>query len=343
MSTPRMARGLVLAAMLTTWGAVQAPAQDAKPAEPPAPGAEGKGRGKRGGGDGAAAGSGSGGAPGSGSGRGGRGRDSGPVVVRVESAAKKLVPRVTRVVALLQGRKQADVYSKVTGRIASLGPNEGEAVKQGQTLFRVDRADPGESFLDTPVLSPLTGWVGRWHVQNVGEQVTAAAAVATVVDDQALRATAQLPAGDWLAVSKGIKVKAILAAETRDAQILTVARAADPISGRGSVTVEIDNPKRDWRAGLYATLAFELDPRERMLISATSLIITDKGSFVYVVDGETAKRVPVTYDVYDSDTVEILTGIDANVQVVSAGANLLGDKSPIRIADATPAAAEPSR
>lgn len=261
----------------------------------------------------------------------GRRREAGPVPVRVTPAVTKMSPREVAIVAMLNGRRQADVYSKVTGRIKTLGPAEGEAVKAGTVLFNVDRSDPGETYLNTPVVSPIAGWVGRWRVTNVGEQVTPTDSVVTIVDDVALRSIVNLPASDWLLVKRDTKVTAELGGETRPATIQTIAVSADPASGRGGITIEIANPKRDWRVGMFATVTLALEPKQRMLISATSLTITDKGTFVYIADGETARRVPVKYSVIDSDTVEILSGLKDNAQVISAGGNLIGDGSQIRI------------
>jgi multidrug efflux pump subunit AcrA (membrane-fusion protein) len=289
-------------------------------------GGEGKGERKgdgKGGGERAEGGRGGGGA----SGRGG----GGPQPVRVAQVERRLAPRLVAAVAPLAGRKQADVFSKVTGRIASIGPREGAPVKQGDVLFRVDRSDPGEVFLNTPVQSPLTGWIGRWAVTNVGEQVTPSAPVVTVVDDEQLKAVIYLPASDWVDVKPDTKITAALGEETREARIETIARAADPATGRGSVTVVIDNPKRDWRAGVFAKLTLALDPRERILISSASLVITDQGAYVYVADGEVARRVRVEFRLIDGDTVEITKGLEANTQVVVAGVNLLGDQSAIKI------------
>ena len=289
---------------------------------------------------------------GSGSGAGSRagkgGRDTGPIAVRVETAVKRVAPRVVSVVAALTGRRQADVYTKVLGRISAFGPGEGDPVKAGETLFRIDRSDPGETFLNSPVLSPIAGWVGRWHFTNVGEQVSPSDAVVTIVDDTALRAQVFLPTNDWLLVKKDTKVTAVIAGEKRVASILTIAQSADPASGRGSLTIEIANPKRDWRAGLYATLSVELDPKERMLVGSAGMSITDQGSYLYIVDESSgapiARRVAVTFDVVNSDTVEILSGLQNDAKVISAGSNLLGDKSPVKIVsdDAKPDGAAPA-
>ncbi len=278
---------------------------------------------------------------GSGSGSGGR-RDAGPSPVRVSPAVSRVSPREVKVVAMLNGRRQADVFSKVTGRISTLGPSEGEVVRQGSVLFRVDRSDPGETYLNTPVVSPISGWIGRWRVTNVGEQVTPADPVVTIVDDVALRAIVNLPASDWVLVKRDTKVFAVLGGEKRSATIQTIAVSADPASGRGGVTIEISNPKRDWRVGMFATVDLSLEPRKRMLISASSLTITDKGTFVYVADGEVARRLPVKYAVIDSDTVEILEGLEESAQVISAGGNLIGDGSPIKVLTNTPQGQAPA-
>lgn len=263
---------------------------------------------------------------------GGRGR-GGPVTVRVANVERKVAPRIVYAVAPLEGREQADVFSRVLGRITYIGPKEGEPVKINQILFRIDRSDPGETYLNAPVVSPLTGWVALWHVNHIGEQVSPSDPVVTVVDDRALKATAYLPSDDWLEVTPDTVVAATVGSRQRTARVATIARAADLASGRGSVSVTLDNAARDWRSGMYARFKFELAPKERTLVSASSLIITDQGAFVYVAEGEQARRVPVKFQLIDGDTVEITQGLDATARVVTAGANLLGDKSAIKIVD----------
>ncbi len=261
--------------------------------------------------------------------RGGDGK--GPVAVKVADIAMQMVARPVSVDAPLFGIYQADVYTKATGRISYMGPHEGAAVKAGELLFRIDRNDPGESFLTMPTTSPLTGWVGRWRVTTVGEQVTPADPVVTIVDDRILRAVAYLPAEDWLEVTTATKVTAVMNGQSRAAKVLSVARSADLNSGRGSVTVEIPNPNRDWRAGMYARVQFELQPKQRLLLSAAALIITDQGAFVYQTEGDQARRTSVEFRVVDPDTVEITGGLPPQAKVVVAGANLLSDKSRVQI------------
>lgn len=271
------------------------------------------------------------GAAGAGSRGGGRG-GGGPVAVRVQTAAVKTLPSNLSLITQLTGRKQADVYAKVLGRLSSIGKREGEAVKAGEVLFKVDRSDPGESFLSTPVVSPLTGWVGHWYVTSLGEQVTTQSPVVTIVDDEALRATVELPTREWLLVNKDTPVTVTVANDERPGKVLTIARSGDAASGRGSVTIEIANANRAWRSGMVARIRLGLDPKERIVIPATALIITDNGAFVYVVDGEAVRRAKVAFVLIDADQVEITEGLKNQEQVVVQGTNMLSDKAAIKIA-----------
>ncbi len=273
------------------------------------------------------------GKPGGRESRGGPDGGKGPVSVRVMEASLQTAARQITVDAPLFGVHQADVFSKVTGRVASIGPQEGAQVKAGDLLFRIDRNDAGESFLNMPTNSPISGWVGRWHVTTVGEQVTPTEPVVTIVDDRTLRVIAHLPTDDWTQVTPSTRVMASVLGQNRSAKVVSIARSADLGSGRGSVTVEIANPERDWRAGMYARLTFDLAPRPRMLLSSAALMITDQGAYVYEADGSEAKRTAVQFRIVDPDTVEIVEGLKPNAKIVIAGANLLSDKSHVQIVD----------
>lgn len=280
---------------------------------------------------------------GAGKGRGGGRRDSGPAAVRVETAQMKVLPAAISVVEPLVGKQQAEVFSKVVGRLSLIGPEEGQAVKAGDVLFKVDRADPGESFLSTPVVSPISGWVGRWYANSLGEQVTTSAAVVSVVDDEVLRATVDLPTREWLLVDKDTAVTVVVAGEERAGKVVTVSRAGDSASGRGGVAIEVPNPKRSWRAGMVARIRLGLEPKPRIVVPSSALTITDQGAFVYVVRGEKVARTTVRFLLIDADSVEITEGLKDGDQVVVAGTNMLSDDAAVRIVTDDVGGAAPPR
>lgn len=258
----------------------------------------------------------------------------GPAAVRTESLASQRAPRFVTAWAPFEGVSQTDVYSKVTGRLSSIGAQEGSPVKAGDVLFRVDRSDPGDSFLNVPVLSPLNGWIGWWQVRGLGTQITPAQPVVTLVDDRALRAQVALPIADWTLVHPGIEAVVKVRGEERALKVEAIARAASPSSGRGNVTVRVENPKRDWRAGELGEFRFSLEPAERLLLSSAALVLTERGAFLYVAEDGKAKRRQVEFRVVDNDTIEITSGVPAGAEVIVAGTGQVSDGAPVRLVDA---------
>jgi len=255
----------------------------------------------------------------------------GPVAVKTVTVTHKLAPRPVDIIATLTGKAQADVYPKVTGRVTFMGPKEGEKVRAHEVIAKIDRSEPGETFLNTPVQSPIAGWLGRWAITNVGEQVSPQASIATIVDDTALRARVFLPTADWTAVRHDTPATITVEGESRPARIIAIARAAEEDSGRGSVQVEVDNKERTWRVGTPAHVRLQLDEKPRMLVDAMALSITDQGAFVYAIDGNKAVRKTVQFIVITDDEIEVTSGLDDGAQVVVAGNNLLSDGSEVHI------------
>ncbi len=265
---------------------------------------------------------------------GGRGGGVGrATAVKVQLVAAQSLPHKIDIVAVLKGRKQAEVYSRVSGKIASAGPAEGTQVKAGQVLIRIDRSDPGESFLTTPITSPISGWIGRWIVSSIGEHVSAQEPLVTIVDDEVLTAAVMLPTKEWLQVTKETPVQVSVSSEKREAVITRIARAAEAASGRGTVHVDVNNPDHRWKAGMVANITFDLDTKPRIVVPAPALSITDQGSFVFVVQDNVAKRLSVKFVVIDNDQVEILEGLPEGSQLITEGVSQVGDSLPVKIVE----------
>lgn len=270
----------------------------------------------------------------------GRG-ERGPAVVQTIKAQRRSAPRISETAVALVGRKQTNVFSKVAGRVTGLAAAEGKPVRAGQVLFRVDRSEPGESYLSVPVTSPINGWIGRWNVTE-GTQVSTQEPVVLVVDDQKLNANIYLPIQEWVQVKLNSKVTLRVNDVVRPARVLTIARAAEAGSGRGGLTVEVNNEDNAFKSGVVALARLELDARERLLLPAAALRISDQGAAVFRVEEGKAKRIKVNYAFYNNDLVEILSGVGENDEIVSLGAHQLFDGAEVKT-ESSPQAQPPVR
>lgn len=264
-------------------------------------------------------------------GRKGRGGGGGaPLPVRVAPAAKQVSPRVLEMVVTLEGRQQADVYSKATGRVRTIRVKDGQKISRNQIVGELDRNDPGESFLNMPLQSPIDGYVGR-IISTIGAQVTAQDPIMTVLDDTYLRAEVFIPVEDWSFLQAGSKVAAEWNTEKREGKILAIARAADAATGRGSFTVEFENANRSWKSGMIVHLKVEIDPKERIILPTSALSVTDTGSFLFVADKDQAQRIAISSVLLTNDTFEVTNGLKGGENVILEGTNRLFPGAKIKI------------
>jgi multidrug efflux pump subunit AcrA (membrane-fusion protein) len=277
-----------------------------------------------------------------GSRRGNKPRD--PVAVKTMKVLLTERSRTVKIIGLLQGIKQVIVYSRVAGRVTFIGAKEGERVNAGAILMRVDRSDPGESFVPTPVTSPIDGWVGRWLVNSTGSQVNTQDPAVIIVDDTVLRTKVALPIDDWLKVTSQTPVQAEYqqdhipqsngeskGSSPKVASIAAIARTGDSLSSRGTVTVDIANSNHDWKAGMLVTIAFELDKKPRLIIPASALSLTDQGNFVFQLREGKAHRRAVKFRAFDHDFVEIEKGLEPGTEILTEGVHLVADGTQVKV------------
>ncbi|MBH9552573.1 efflux RND transporter periplasmic adaptor subunit [Inhella gelatinilytica] len=101
------------------------------------------------------------------------------------------------------------------------------------------------------------------------------------------------------------------------------------------VRARLTQTKAGLRTGLFVRVALELGRREAALWVPEEALVPQGGKlFVYRVVGAEAHRVPVKVGARKPGWVELLEGVQAGDQVVSAGQQRLrGDKAPIKPVD----------
>jgi multidrug efflux pump subunit AcrA (membrane-fusion protein) len=266
-------------------------------------------------------------------GRGG-GAGRGPQAVEVFKAVTQDLPNTLAMPVVLEGRRQVEVYPRVSGRVQKILKGTGESVARGGALFAIDRAEPGESFLSVPVTSPIAGKVAQWFVAE-GDQLSSGERALLVVDDSALRAKLWLPVPDWQQVNEKTKVTLTIDGKVKESRIVTVAGAVQPTAGKGLIEVEIPNASGDWKAGFSAEARIETALRPRMIVPARALLLTSDGAFVYLVEDGVARRKKIDFVPRTADDVEIKAGIlPEETLLVVSGAGRLSDGAQVQIADA---------
>ena len=257
------------------------------------------------------------------------GKRQAPLVTLFTATPKPLGRTLTSFVTLT-GRNQTEVFSKFGGIVRRGILSEGTLVRAGQVLFSVDRQEPGESFLNVPVPSPINGRIGRWNVDN-GSQIAPADAVVLIVDDSSIRATIDVSTSDWITITPNLAVNVIAEKQSIPAKIISIARAADAASGKGTIEIELAKTAVPLRSGMRAKVQIFFPPQNRLLVPSQAVRFTDAGAFVFMVDEQrNAKKIKIDFTLWDADQVEVLSELPKGAQLVFAGINLVADGKSVR-------------
>ena len=189
----------------------------------------------------------------------------------------------------------------------------------------------------TTVKAPFAGRVTLRRVQT-GQTVKIAEELFTFASFDPLVARIFLPEREVMGLKAGQEVRLSLRASeaTRfDGRIRQISPVVDTASGTVKVTVEAVRPPSSVRPGAFVSVELLRERRPNALLVPRPAIVRElQETYVYVADGEKARRRAVEVGLEEGDRVEILSGLEEGEPVVTAGQGGLKNDSPIKVAAA---------
>jgi RND family efflux transporter MFP subunit len=117
--------------------------------------------------------------------------------------------------------------------------------------------------------------------------------------------------------------------------VVRVAPAFDPVTRTLDAEVQLPNESGDLRAGMYgrASVRLELHPHVPV-VPVNAVQISDNQKYVFVLSGNKVARRPVRIgtDYADAQFFEVTQGLAPGEEVVTAGADGIGDGAVVRVA-----------
>lgn len=171
---------------------------------------------------------------------------------------------------------------------------------------------------------------------DAGETVAAHAPLMRIVDLHPLTGVIHVTEADYprLSVGQPVELRTDAFPDRRfPARIRRVAPVFREVSRQARVELEVPNPDRALKPGMFARVSVVLETADdALIVPVDALVVRDGVDGVFRVDGEVARWTPVTLGIRDARRVQIrepaLTG-----RVVTLGQQLLDDGSPIVIAE----------
>jgi multidrug efflux pump subunit AcrA (membrane-fusion protein) len=183
------------------------------------------------------------------------------------------------------------------------------------------------------VYSPINGYVAD-RPADLGEYVSPATKVATVVSTNPLRVRIDIPEQALSAIQMGQSVSVNVSAypdRSFSGRVHHVAPSVTPNSRTMTVEAVVENPEGILKPGQFATIRI-LQPQSTpaVLVPLRSLRAESGTSYVFVIkEGRAEKRI-VQLGQAEADLVEIRSGVTSGEQVATSNVELLNDGTPVR-------------
>lgn len=124
-----------------------------------------------------------------------------------------------------------------------------------------------------------------------------------------------------------------------EGKVERLAPGFDPVTRTLDAEVHLANAERALRPGMYGRASLELERHPSALVVPIGAVQLSGGrSFVYVLEGDTAKRREVKTGETLDERLEVLEGLQAGAQVITRGIDVLSDGAKVRTPPPGPAA-----
>lgn len=258
----------------------------------------------------------------------------GVIPVRVETVKPRDMNKTLEYVGDIKGDDEAVVYPKVTGKVIEKVKEEGSQVKKGEAIVYIDRDEVGLKFEKAPVESPLEGVVGRVYV-DIGSSVTTETKVALVTKTEVVEIDLDVP--EAIAPKVSIGQKAEIEVDAYPGHKFTgvvsmISPVVDLQTRTAPIELIIDNKDGKLQSGMFARVILVLEVRRDVPVIRKEAVIGRKpDTYVYVVEGDTARFKKVELGIRQGAYYEVLDGLNSGDRVVIMGQQKLRDGAAVSV------------
>jgi len=164
------------------------------------------------------------------------------------------------------------------------------------------------------------------------------AALLTLMDFNRVRVQVAVPEPEVPFIKNGLPVKVKveeLPGRTFEGAVSRYAGALDEGTKTMLSEIEIPNPKRELRPGMFATVEMVVEQKSDALLVPVEVLVVEKvkSSVFTIADGKT-KKIPVKTGFNDGVSVQILDGLGPDRPVILVGKQTLNDGQPVNTVEA---------
>lgn len=214
-----------------------------------------------------------------------------------------------------------------------------QAIKSAQAAVEGARTQVGTAqaaVADTVVRAPFAGFISNRPVA-VGEYVSSASIVATLLRTNPIKIQIQISESDVPAVSigKGVSIELDAYKDRKFAGAVTAVNPAlDPTSRAATVEATIENGDNVLRPGMFATARITKQGGSAGFFVPRAAVYNDQSTQsyrVFVIEENVAKLRVVQLGTEEGDTIQILNGVSADQTIAANNLDKLFEGAKVEI------------
>lgn len=194
------------------------------------------------------------------------------------------------------------------------------------------------------ITAPFDGIVTKRHVDPgafipaaTSGSVAQSAAVVTIMDIGRVRVEVAIPEQEAAVVKAGLPASLSLdelPGRVFEGSITRLGYALDPATRTMMTEIDLPNPGRELRPGMYGSVNLTLERKKEALVIPIDALVVDKTrTFVFTLAGDKARRVAVKVGFKDATSAEILEGVALDQQVLLAARAALTDGQAVLVSE----------
>lgn len=224
------------------------------------------------------------------------------------------------------------IYPEIGGKLVSLTVEVGDRVEKGQVIATVDPSKPGYSYVMNPVKSTISGVVTQ-VISRVGTTLTTGTGIVTIGDIDNLVIHANIPERNVGELKKNLVADVFFPAypdTAFKAHITWISPVVDPASRSKQIELTLDKKDSRINTGMFPKIKLYTTVYNGYIVVPDDAVVTRAGQdYVFVVTGESARRVPVKKLITIDNSTIIAEGLSVGDSVVVDGMDVLVDGSKV--------------
>jgi len=197
-------------------------------------------------------------------------------------------------------------------------------------------ADAQQAIADTVIRAPFSGYISSRPVA-VGEYVSSASIVATILRTNPIKVLIQVPEADvpFISIGRGVSVQ-VDAYKDRNfgGTVSAINPAVDPASRAATVEAQIENGNNALRPGMFASAKITREGGSAGVFVPKAAVFDDRATQsmkVFVIQDGIAKLRVVQLGADEGEAVQVLSGVDADETVATSNLDKLFEGAKVAV------------